>query len=179
MTVLPSPIEIPLNGPMVLNDTELYSVVFSGIPLALSCKVNMECLTNFTNFTKPKHTIHDFIEMKNIQFCKKQHQFQLTICSNRENTTKACQRQCNVSQSICDGTWPLERRSTSIKYLRQVVKTQGLNSGYYKEISKKPITPPEKSAGRGDWLSLFFIVIVVFFSPMILTQRLRYLKMSR
>ena len=30
-----SPAEISLNGPMVLNDTEWYSVVISGIPLAL------------------------------------------------------------------------------------------------------------------------------------------------
>ena len=30
--------EISLNGPMVLNDTEWYSIVISGIPLALFCK---------------------------------------------------------------------------------------------------------------------------------------------
>ena len=32
------PTEISLNGPMVLNDTEWYSMVFSGIPLVLFCK---------------------------------------------------------------------------------------------------------------------------------------------
>ena len=35
LTVPLSPTEIPLNGPMVLNDTEWYSMVFSGIQLAL------------------------------------------------------------------------------------------------------------------------------------------------
>ena len=38
LKVPPSPIEIVLNGPMVLNDTEWYSMVISGIPLALFCK---------------------------------------------------------------------------------------------------------------------------------------------
>ena len=33
-----TPAEIALNGPMVLNDTEWYSMVISGIPLALFCK---------------------------------------------------------------------------------------------------------------------------------------------
>ena len=35
-----SPTEISLNGPMVLNDTEWYSMVFNGIPLARFCKGN-------------------------------------------------------------------------------------------------------------------------------------------
>ena len=35
LTVPLSLTQIPLNGPMVLNDTEWYSVVFSGIPMAL------------------------------------------------------------------------------------------------------------------------------------------------
>ena len=34
-----SPAEISLNGPMVLNDTECYSSVISGIPLALFVRV--------------------------------------------------------------------------------------------------------------------------------------------
>ena len=38
LTVALSPTEIPLNSPMVLNDTEWNSMVFSGIPLALFCK---------------------------------------------------------------------------------------------------------------------------------------------
>ena len=38
LRVLLSPAEISLNGPMVLNDTERYSTVISGIPLALFCK---------------------------------------------------------------------------------------------------------------------------------------------
>ena len=33
-----SPVEISLNGSMVLNDTQWYSMVISGIPLALFCK---------------------------------------------------------------------------------------------------------------------------------------------
>ena len=33
-----SPAEISLNGSMVLNDTEWYPMVISGIPLALFCK---------------------------------------------------------------------------------------------------------------------------------------------
>ena len=37
MRVSLSPTEIALNGSMVLNDTEWYSMV-SGIPLALFCK---------------------------------------------------------------------------------------------------------------------------------------------
>ena len=32
--------ELSLNGPMVLNDTEWYSMVISGIPVALFCKGN-------------------------------------------------------------------------------------------------------------------------------------------
>ena len=38
LRVPPSPAEMSFNGPMVLNDTEWYSVVISGIPLALFCK---------------------------------------------------------------------------------------------------------------------------------------------
>ena len=38
LTVPLSPTEISLNGPMVLNDTEWYSMVISGIPLPLFCK---------------------------------------------------------------------------------------------------------------------------------------------
>ena len=38
LTVLLSPSEIPLNGPVVPNDTKWYSVVCSGIPLVLFCK---------------------------------------------------------------------------------------------------------------------------------------------
>ena len=33
-----SPAEISLNGPMVLNGIQWYSMVFNGIPLALFCK---------------------------------------------------------------------------------------------------------------------------------------------
>ena len=33
-----SPIEISLNDPMILNATEWYSMVISGIPLPLYCK---------------------------------------------------------------------------------------------------------------------------------------------
>ena len=33
-----SPVEISLNGPMALSDTEWYSMVISGMPLALFCK---------------------------------------------------------------------------------------------------------------------------------------------
>ena len=40
-----SPTEIALNGPMVLNDAEWYSMVFSGIPLALFCKRVGECVS--------------------------------------------------------------------------------------------------------------------------------------
>ncbi len=36
LRVPPSPTEIALNGPMVLDDTEWYSMIFSGISLALS-----------------------------------------------------------------------------------------------------------------------------------------------
>ena len=41
-----SPAEISLNGSMVLNDTEWYSMVISGIPLALFCKGQelLECV---------------------------------------------------------------------------------------------------------------------------------------
>jgi hypothetical protein len=38
LNVPPRPTEILLNGPMVLNDAEWYSMVISSIPLALLCK---------------------------------------------------------------------------------------------------------------------------------------------
>ena len=37
-----SPAELSLNGPMVLNDTEWYSLVISSIPLALFCKGRLD-----------------------------------------------------------------------------------------------------------------------------------------
>ena len=47
-----SPTEISVNGPMVLNDTEWYSMVISGIPLALYVRVDtIQILkSNTTNF---------------------------------------------------------------------------------------------------------------------------------
>ena len=43
-TIDMSTTEISLNGPMVLNDTEWYSMVFSGIPLALFSKGVCACV---------------------------------------------------------------------------------------------------------------------------------------
>ena len=41
LTVPLSSSEIPLNGPVVRNDTEWYSMGFSGIQLALFCKSSL------------------------------------------------------------------------------------------------------------------------------------------
>ena len=48
-----NPIEISLNGPLVLNDTEWYSVVFSCMPLALFRKGNQNITANYDQSKSP------------------------------------------------------------------------------------------------------------------------------
>ena len=46
-----SPAEISLNGPMVLNGIQWYSMVFNGIPLALFCKGRLTKYIRSDNYT--------------------------------------------------------------------------------------------------------------------------------
>ena len=57
LTVPLSPTEIPLNGPMVLNDTDWFSMVFSGIPLALFVRAKSKPFPSLIQITLVSATI--------------------------------------------------------------------------------------------------------------------------
>ena len=62
LTVPLSPAEMSLNGPMVLNDTEWYSTVISGIPLTLFCKGDDDLVLLVTHpavVGTPRRRAHD------------------------------------------------------------------------------------------------------------------------